>query len=51
VLDKGQDFIDYGWLKNQTSENETDFLRHLSFKQPVKILVNGKTSQAVIKKV
>ncbi|MCK5542254.1 MAG: phosphoenolpyruvate synthase PpsA [Desulfobacterales bacterium] len=51
VLDKGEDFIDYEWLKKQPSKNETQFLRHISFKKPIKILVNGKTSQAVIKKV
>jgi DNA-binding NarL/FixJ family response regulator len=51
VLDKGEDFIDYEWLQNQPSEDETEFLRHISFKKPVKILVNGKTSQAVIKRL
>ncbi|MCP3900962.1 MAG: phosphoenolpyruvate synthase PpsA, partial [Desulfobacteraceae bacterium] len=51
VLDKGEDYIDYEWLKKQPVKNETEFLRHISFKKPVKILVNGKTSQAVIKRL
>jgi hypothetical protein len=51
VLDKGEDFIDYEYLKKQKSENETEYLRHISFKEPVRILVNGKTSQAVIKRL
>ncbi|MCK5313197.1 MAG: hypothetical protein KAJ62_13855, partial [Desulfobacteraceae bacterium] len=51
VLDKGKDFIDYEWLKGQVSENDTKFLRHISFKKPLQILVNGKTSQAVIKRL
>jgi len=51
VLDKGEDFIDYKWLKSQPSENETEFLRHIRFKTAIKILVDGKTSQAVIKRL
>ncbi len=51
VLDKGEDFIDYEWLKKQPAENETEFLRHIKFEKPVRILVNGKTSQAVIKRI
>ena len=51
VLDKGEDFIDYEWLKKQPSKNETEFLRHISFEKPVRILVNGKTSEAVIKRL
>ncbi len=51
VLDKGKDFIDYEWLKDKPSENETQFLRHIEFKKPLKTLVNGKNSQAVIKRV
>jgi pyruvate phosphate dikinase-like enzyme len=50
VLDKGDDFIDYEWLKKQPAVSETRYLRHLKFKDPIHILVNGKTSQAVIKR-
>jgi len=50
VLDKGKDFIDYEWLKQQPLKNETTFLRHIHFEKPLDVLVNGKTSQAVIKK-
>ncbi|MCD4741845.1 MAG: phosphoenolpyruvate synthase PpsA [Desulfobacteraceae bacterium] len=51
VLDKGEDFIDYEWLKSQSCENKTEFLRHISFKKSITTLANGKSAQAVIKKV
>lgn len=47
VSDKGQDFIDYNFFKCQTCSNTTTYLRHIHFQDPIKILVDGKTSQAV----
>jgi len=48
VSDKGNDFIDYNFFRCQTCENTTTFLKHIKFKNPMKILVDGKTSQAVL---
>lgn len=48
VSDKGEDFIDYDFFKCQTCENTTRFLKHIKFDNPIKILVDGKTSQAVL---
>jgi len=48
VSDKGEDFINYDFFKCQTCQNETTFLKHIKFENPIKILVDGKTSQAVL---
>ncbi len=48
VSDKGDDFIDYEFFKCQTCENTTSYLKHIKFVDPIKILVDGKTSQAVL---
>lgn len=48
VSDKGDDFIDYDFFKCQTCENRTPYLKHIHFDTPIKILVDGKTSQAVL---
>ncbi len=48
VVDKRDDFIDYDFLKCQICETKTDYLKHIKFDDPVKILVDGKTSQAVL---
>ncbi len=48
VSDKGEDFIDYEFFKCESCETETSFLKHIKFKNPIKILVDGKTSQAVL---
>ena len=49
VSDKGRDFIDYSFLKSQTYKNTTSYLKHIEFSNPIKILVDGKTSQAVLR--
>jgi hypothetical protein len=48
VSDKGDDFIDYDFFSCQTCENKTRYLKHIHFDAPIKILVDGKTSQAVL---
>jgi len=48
VSDKEPDFIDYEFFKCRTCENTTTFLKHIRFNNPIKILVDGKTSQAVL---
>ncbi|MBU8848254.1 MAG: phosphoenolpyruvate synthase PpsA [Desulfobacterales bacterium] len=48
ISDKGDDFIDYEFFKCQACENTTTYLKHIKFENPIKILVDGKTSQAVL---
>jgi len=48
VSDKGDDFIDYEFFRCQACENTTSYLKHIKFEKPIKILVDGKTSQAVL---
>jgi hypothetical protein len=48
VSDKGDDFINYDFFKCQSCENTTSYLKHIKFSDPIKILVDGKTSQAVL---
>jgi len=48
VSDKGEDFIDYEFFRCRECANTTTYLKHVKFENPVKILVDGKTSQAVL---
>lgn len=48
ISDKGDDFIDYDFFRCRTCENTTTHLKHIRFEDPIKILVDGKTSQAVL---
>jgi hypothetical protein len=48
ISDKGDDFIDYDFFRCQSCENTTQYLKHIHFDTPIKILVDGKTSQAVL---
>jgi len=48
ISNKGEDFIDYEFFRSQTCENTTRYLKHIRFENPIKILVDGKTSQAVL---
>lgn len=48
VSDKGADFIDYDFFSCQACENTTQYLKHIHFETPIKILVDGTTSQAVL---
>jgi DNA-binding NarL/FixJ family response regulator len=40
--------LDAAWLDAQPAESETQFVRHLSFEQPLEIVVSGRTRQGVI---
>lgn len=42
------EFIDYDFFTCQTCENITQYLKHIHFENPIKILVDGKSSQAVL---
>ena len=48
VSNKGDAFIDYDFLRCEPCQNQTSFLKHITFENPIKILVDGKTSQAVL---
>ncbi|WP_022666564.1 PEP/pyruvate-binding domain-containing protein [Desulfospira joergensenii] len=48
VSDKGEDFIDYDFFKCRECDTETTYLKHIHFKEPIRILVDGKTSQSVM---
>ncbi|WP_462267788.1 PEP/pyruvate-binding domain-containing protein [Desulfobacter sp.] len=48
VQDKGNNFIDYDFLSSLESATTTRYLKHIRFDRPVRILVDGTTSQAVI---
>ena len=48
IEDKGDDFIDYNYFKCQACTTSTSYLKHIKFDQPLKIMVDGKTSQAVM---
>jgi len=48
VQNSGNDFIDYDFLAGRKPVTTTRYLKHIRFDRPVRILVNGTTSQAVI---
>jgi hypothetical protein len=48
ITDKGDDFIDYNYFSCQDCTTTTRYLKHIRFDQPIKILVDGKTSRAVM---
>ncbi|WP_035237098.1 PEP/pyruvate-binding domain-containing protein [Desulfobacter vibrioformis] len=48
VQDKGNDFIDYDFLSSREPATATRYLKHIRFDRPVRILVDGTTSRAVI---
>jgi CheY-like chemotaxis protein len=43
-------FIDWDWLKNQPSQSEFNFVRHLRFKKPLSAKINGRKNKGVILK-
>lgn len=46
--DIAKDFIDWDWLNSLTATESKEYTRHLEFKKPLNIKVNGHTSQAQI---
>ncbi|MCG8638093.1 MAG: phosphoenolpyruvate synthase PpsA [Desulfobacterales bacterium] len=48
VSNRGKDFIDYEYFKCSQCDTTTRFLKHIRFDNPIKILVDGKTSQSVM---
>ncbi len=46
--DAGEGFVDWQWLAEQPALEEHDCVRHLRFTSPLKVVMNGKTSEGVI---
>jgi CheY-like chemotaxis protein len=46
--DAGEGAIDWPWLAEQAAVEEQGCVRHLQFSQPLRIVMNSKTSQGVI---
>jgi hypothetical protein len=46
--DAGEGSIDWPWLAEQAAVEERGCVRHLQFSQPLRIVMNSKTSQGVI---
>jgi hypothetical protein len=44
------DRLDVGWLQGLAPENETAHLRHISFKEPLTIALNGRKNHGIIMK-
>jgi hypothetical protein len=40
--------IDWNWINEQTTVNETDYVRHVRLAEPVTIRINGKTGQGEV---
>ncbi|MFH2093908.1 MAG: PEP/pyruvate-binding domain-containing protein [Pseudomonadota bacterium] len=48
VSGKGKDFIDYDFFKCTQCQTITSYLKHIRFEYPIRIMVDGKTSRAVL---
>jgi CheY-like chemotaxis protein len=48
--DAGEGSMDWQWLNSQPAVEEQGCVRHLHFKQPVLVVMNGKTGQGMILK-
>ena len=46
----GKEFILWDWLKKQKVHNQTNHVRHIRFKNPLKVKINARTSRGVILK-
>jgi CheY-like chemotaxis protein len=48
--DVSEGFVDWDWLSSQPAVEETEFVRHLRFRAPVVVKMNGKRNEGVILK-
>ncbi|HMK21008.1 MAG TPA: PEP/pyruvate-binding domain-containing protein, partial [Terriglobales bacterium] len=46
--DAGEGFVDWKWLADVPSREEQDCVRHLQFESPLRVIMNGRTSQGLI---
>ena len=42
--------LDQAWLESQPAAFETEFVRHVSFEQPIEVAINSKTGHGIILK-
>ena len=45
-----RNFIDWEWLTAQPVVEETEYIRHVRLESPLEVIINGRNSQAVIRK-
>jgi hypothetical protein len=50
ITGKGEDFINWDWLKSLPPKTETAFLKHLRLDSPLTIKIDGRKSRAVLLK-
>jgi CheY-like chemotaxis protein len=48
--ENGEDFINWDWLQSLPAEDETTYIRHIKFKKPFTLKIDGKSSRAVLLK-
>ena len=48
--DVGEGFVDWTWLAAQPAAAEQEFVRHLRFDAPIKVIVNGRSHAGMIEK-
>jgi hypothetical protein len=46
--DAGEGTVDWGWLSKQPAVEEQGCVRHLHFAEPIRVVMNSRTSQGVI---
>ncbi len=46
----GRGLVDYAWLDAQPAADETRYLRHVQFEQPLEIVIDGRRRRGVIRK-
>jgi CheY-like chemotaxis protein len=46
--DAGEGSVDWQWLTEQAAEEEQGCVRHLQFAEPIRVVMNSRTSQGVI---
>ena len=46
--DRGEGFLDWEWLRSQPAEKELHYTRHLRFKDPLTIQMNGRRHEGTI---
>ena len=47
---RGGGLLDYDWLEAQPAANETDYVRHVQFKEPLEIIMDGRQGLGVVMK-
>jgi hypothetical protein len=43
-----QNFIDWDWLENESAVNDLTYVRHISVKKPLTIIINAKRKEGII---